>query len=847
MVRRAGRAYMICNDMKNSTIEDNYYVQNDGNLWAEVCGGATATNPAKLVALARDMTETWPVLASSVKGKYGDGFAIECSLPSEVFLVNISQKSATAGTVVHASVKVTGNNHLAAVSVAAPDGSDAQDCAFTDSQDNVYYFSFTMPAHDVRLSCTTLPGLYIYTPRQFAEIHEKEGTFCLARDLELNSWEKSVVLNGTFEGGGHTIKYNAMNACRGLFSKIRRGAVLKDLRVVGNVETATNCGGITFENQGTISDCHFSGRLRKFSMNAPVKTKAPDYVSAIACIVDKDVSKIEYCSATAELTAPNSQIFVDRNPLCYQGTGNVANSHWVSPTETNRYSQLRGIAEAARKEHPVYAQGILDKTNPRIVSGTDTIRVESGATLDQLTIVDGQPFVCTSDVQVNRIVYKRKPTTSLEQWVLPFGFNSIAGNGSFEYHKAVVEKKVPVIDPQGVTMTLSQTPTSIEYEANEPMMVKGNATEFVLTNASGPITIKATDNKPTCYASLMDRGLFYATYDTVPAKVAKEGMMYVWDTAKQEFVLSDSVAIAPFRFYIQFYNLERNDFVSYTYTKWGKKDKSSSGKRTPAASRRMAAVMADGWQPIFLDPRQPQSITAKMLDDYEVACLTDLDATVVDENSDAPLSAISLVYQMADSYEELPVAIPLLVRAKRSDAAPLVTEQMGEEIVAELLQLLLYDGTDSSDGTDIEQTDLFDLPHYWCASFGNRLDIWPLPMSESYADWVDTGCLMFSDNYLEQSFNYPAATDKCTTPPMSYCISVLNTETYEPLPLIGNRVFVEFIQSDSDSETTGIESLTTSPSPKGEGSGNTYNLNGQRVGASYKGMIIQNGRKVIKR
>ena len=859
LVKRIGRAYMICNDMKNSTIENNKYIQNDANLWAEVCGGASVTNPTNLVASTKNMTETYPVLAGSIKAKYGDGFAIEFNLPSDVFLVNISQKTATAGTVVRASLKVVGVNHLGSVTVAASDGSNAQDCAFTDNYDNVYFFSFTMPAHDVRLSATTLPGLYIYTPNQFAEIHEKQGTFYLARDIELNNWEKSVVLNGTFEGGGHTIKYNATDGCNGLFSKIRRGAVLKNLRVVGNVETTTNCGGITFENQGTISDCHFSGRLRKLAVKSAIPTKVPDYVSAIACIIDKDASKIEYCSASAELTAPNSQTIVDQNPLCYQGNSNITNSHWISPTEQNQYPTLRNIAEAARKDHPVYAQGILDKTNPRIVSGTDTIRVVSGATLDQLTIVDGQPFVCTSDVQVNRIVYKRPASSDLEQWVLPFQFNRIAGNGSFEYHKAVVENKVPKIDPKGVKMTLSQSPASIEYVANEPMMVKGDATEFVLTNDRGPITIQATDNKPiSLYASLWDRGLFYAAYDTVPAKVAKEGMMYVWDTAKQDFVLSDSVAIEPYHFYIQFYNVKRNDFVSYTYTKWGKNDKSASGKRAPAAPRRLSAAMADGWQPIFLDPRQPQSITAQMLDDYEVAYLTDLDATVVDENSNSPLSAISLVYQIADSYEELPVAIPLLVRAKRSDATPLVTEQMGEEIVAELLQSLLYDGTGSTDGTDgtgglddtdvtdIDLTELFNLPHYWVASFGNRLDIWPLPMPESYADWVDTGCLMFSDNYLEQTFNYPTATDKRTTPPMSYCISVLNTNTYEPLQLIGNRVFVEFIGAETDAETTGI-SLTPSPSPRGEGSGYSYNLNGQRVDASYKGVIIQNGRKVFRK
>ena len=46
-----------------------------------------------------------------------------------------------------------------------------------------------------------------------------------------------------------------------------------------------------------------------------------------------------------------------------------------------------------------------------------------------------------------------------------------------------------------------------------------------------------------------------------------------------------------------------------------------------------------------------------------------------------------------------------------------------------------------------------------------------------------------------------------------------------------------------DGETTGIESLTPGPSPKGEGS--IYNLNGQKLSAPQKGINIINGRKVI--
>ena len=46
-------------------------------------------------------------------------------------------------------------------------------------------------------------------------------------------------------------------------------------------------------------------------------------------------------------------------------------------------------------------------------------------------------------------------------------------------------------------------------------------------------------------------------------------------------------------------------------------------------------------------------------------------------------------------------------------------------------------------------------------------------------------------------------------------------------------------------ETTGINSLTPDPSPKGEGSG-YYNLAGQKVGKGYKGIVIVQGKKVVR-
>jgi hypothetical protein len=106
--------------------------------------------------------------------------------------------------------------------------------------------------------------------------------------------------------------------------------------------------------------------------------------------------------------------------------------------------------------------------------------------------------------------------------------------------------------------------------------------------------------------------------------------------------------------------------------------------------------------------------------------------------------------------------------------------------------------------------------------------------------------MMFDDNYFDQSFSYATATDSRATAPMSYCITVLNTDTYELLPLMGNRVSVEFIEAtSSEGGDTRVNTV------KGEGfmvhGSESYNLNGQRVDSKYKGIIVQKGRKIYKR
>ena len=172
---------------------------------------------------------------------------------------------------------------------------------------------------------------------------------------------------------------------------------------------------------------------------------------------------------------------------------------------------------------------------------------------------------------------------------------------------------------------------------------------------------------------------------------------------------------------------------------------------------------------------------------------------------------------------------------------------MDEKVAAELDELLtkMMEEEESIEGEGYDEDD-FDIPHYWCASFDDRLDIWQLPAPERYADLAEYSCMLFNDNRYDQSFLYAKADDTRTTSPMSYCITLINAKTYELLPLLGDRVFVEFLQiAEDEGDVTGINTV------KGAGfkvnGSESYNLNGQRVDSKYKGIIVQKGRKIFKR
>lgn len=848
-----GQAYMICNDQDSVTIERNYYVPNPGNSRGELCLGVTAKTPAGMTDVIYQAPKDYYVYIASLKSKYVGGHAITFAETANVTLQQLSPEAANAGTLVTATVRVDGNNHLESITISAPDGSDAFQCPFTDNTENVYTFSFTMPDHEVLISARIQAGQYIYTASQFAGIHNQAGLYYLARDIDLNNWDKerAITLKGTFHGRGHTIRFHDEGTAVGLFAQIAPGAELEGLHVAGTIVTTKNCGGIAYDNQGTIRNCHFCGEIKRLAgipgTDMPLKRR-------IAALIYKNSGngQIDHCSATGVLTNTGNQGVVNKNPLyAFSGTSKVTNCIWIN--EQNASADERQKAQAKLNEYPVYAQGILDRIDARIVTGNKSQTVPHDKTLDELTIIDGEPFFCSSDVKVKQVVYKRKATKLYDEWVLPFAFNRIAGNGTFTYREVIKENNQPKPGPVH-TLTLSNSPQSVDYTFNKPWLMNngsdGEERTYVLSNADGsPITIQATsDHRVARYASALDVGNFFAAYDTIPANIVSNELMYAWNGAlgtEGEFVLPDgSTIIQPNRFYLQFYNSYSKKTIKYGQTQWAKMDNAKPATQAKAP-RRLSAAVSDGWQPVFLDPREPQSITERLLDYYDIAYLVDINGEVLAENTDTPLNAVSLVYLLADGYMELPPALPLLVRAKRSDAKPLVDEKVAAELDELLTKMMEEEENIEGDGEDYDEDD-FDIPHYWCASFDDRLDIWQLPALERYADLAEYGCMLFNDNYYDQSFLYAKTDDTRSTSPMSYCITLINAKTYELLPLLGDRVFVEFLQIAEDGgDVTGINTV------KGAGfkvnGSESYNLNGQRVDSKYKGIIVQKGRKIFKR
>ena len=294
----------------------------------------------------------------------------------------------------------------------------------------------------------------------------------------------------------------------------------------------------------------------------------------------------------------------------------------------------------------------------------------------------------------------------------------------------------------------------------------------------------------------------------------------------------------PFRYYLQYTTKGTGNIVKYEDTDWGRSQATAADSTSQANAKRLvvrraplSTLTAEGWQAIVLNPRRSQEVTAEMLEDYDILCLWDL----YDQKADNNQCAVSVIYVPVPGDIELPYLVPLLVRAKHADAKPLVTEQTARDIDALWAEAVEQVGEE-------EMESMFDEFHYWCSTFGGRYDVWPFSMPEKDSVLNEYGALAFANKGDGNYFSRVPASDSYTMQPMSYCFTAYDARTFENLPLANDRI--EIVVMELPKEVLGVETIDTHNMQDSRMSGNTYNLNGQKVSDSYRGIVIKNGRKI---
>ena len=703
---------------------------------------------------------------------------------------------------------------------------------FTDNHGVVYtYQRNDKPAYSNTV--ITTPQYYISSKEDFKAFIEKEGDIHLTQDIDVGN--TGFCLKGNFDGGGHTITYGGD---RELFKKIEEGGTVKHLRVEANIETTYDCGGIAYKNKGTISDCHFRGVIR----GRGSVFYGTVLIAGIALKISEN-GTIDHCSFTGQFIKENDR--VKTYPIT-KDTDRATNCTWVDSNDQTLYAAQRDSALAAQAEYPVYAKGILDAVGPELVLGNDTIYAP-GRHLTSLTIVDGERFKCPAEVNVYEITYKRRGTNgAYEPWVLPFDHTIDASmlNGGVEFYRFEEDN-----DRNLQTKQINSGET-YQVAANEPLAIRTTddsehnfQMKLVTNGPRKPFIIKMPlDGIAASLSSTKDIARVMVAYDSIPAGNTLKKLMYIWNNDKADFTLSDGEkGVTPFRYYLQYVDKATGNLEEYGQTDWARKQrKKDSGASQLALNKCRAAqraalseMTAQGWQAIFLEPRSMPEVTTQMLDDYEILALSDLYETKASADADGQRYAVTVIYEPVEAGMTLPNALPLLVRAKRADVEPLVTEQLGSEITEALKRVEEEVGEE-------ELMEYYEQIHYWCSTFNGRYDVWQLAMPESDSVLNEYGAFVFADKGNDQYFYRVPASDGYSMKPMSYCFTAYDVQTFENLPLANDRI--EIVVIDNAGEPTGIEEVR---GKKADVRGDVYNLSGQRVGDSYRGIVIQNGRKIV--
>ena len=707
------------------------------------------------------------------------------------------------------------------------------------------------------------PQYYISNAEEFRRFVGQDGDIYLTQDIDLDTWNGDVRLRGNFDGGGHTITYYSSFSSEGFFREVCSGASLKHLRLDGSIMANHGVSGITQENRGTITDCHFNGNYLYIGFPLFVfgGKAILEILEEFGFITLLNEGTIDHCSTTCNANfALNNKVHIW--PISKTEDG-VSNCTWIDPDDRSQYSMLKRLAAETMADYPVYAQGIIDAVGVDLyVDGTRY--TAQGRHLPSLTLYDGRPFVCPAEVKVDEIIYERQSTGwAYEPWVLPFAYTiddkMIRESGETESSTAAIEFYRFEKDSTGnIVPKLIERGTTYQVAANEPLAFRTTIPadtyyqfkmRLVKNGASQPLTIQMPKGGVAMtISSPKDEAFVKASYEGEPAyEMNEEALKYVWNNDAEDFILGDGQkALSPFRYYLQYADKATGNIEPWEQTDWARRERRAQAQQQSAprrASRRsdFTKLTAEGWQPIIID-YDNVTVTEEMLNDYEILALSDIYDEATNLDGDDRHYAVTVIYEPVEAGTELLVAHPLLVRAKRADVAPLPLDEAGSE-VNEMMTWALENGQED------KVMDFFEESHLWCATFAGRYDVWQLPMPERNSLLNEAGALIFNNTGSEPYFYRVGADDGVFMQPMSYCFTAYDEQTYENLPLDGDRINVVVLgYTAPGDDVTGINDVNADKAAAdGNGDGDSYNLQGQKVGDSYRGIVVKNGRKMLKR
>ncbi len=146
----------------------------------------------------------------------------------------------------------------------------------------LFYCLFSMTGEEFLFAAEKTDGkaaeaIGIGSAGEFADFAKKAGddgytrgkSFVLTNDIKLEGMEISPVqsFSGSFDGRGHTISgfsYSGRSSGTGLFRRIQKGAVVRDLILIAEIMPSgdmRNIGGIAGENNGLIKNCTVKGSI----------------------------------------------------------------------------------------------------------------------------------------------------------------------------------------------------------------------------------------------------------------------------------------------------------------------------------------------------------------------------------------------------------------------------------------------------------------------------------------------------------------------------------------------------------------------------------------------------------